>query len=35
MFLSSFIEELRTKEENDKSGCTLTFGEQGTSLVTY
>ena len=28
MFLSSLIEELWTKEENNKAGCTLTFGEQ-------
>ena len=28
MFLSSLIEELRTKEENNKAGCTLTFGWQ-------
>ena len=28
MFLSSLIEELCTKEENNKAGCTLTFGEQ-------
>ena len=26
MFLSSLIEELSTKEENNKAGCTLTFG---------
>ena len=28
MFLSSLIEELGTKEENYKAGCTLTFGVQ-------
>ena len=28
MFLSSLIEELCTKEENNESGCTLTFGGQ-------
>ena len=28
MFLSTLIEELRTKEENNKAGCTLTFGGQ-------
>ena len=28
MFLSSLIEELCTKEENNKAGCTLTFGGQ-------
>ena len=28
MFLSSFIGELCTKEENNKAGCTLTFGGQ-------
>ena len=28
MFLSSFIEELYTNEENNKAGCTLTFGGQ-------
>ena len=27
MFLSSVIEEVRTKEENNKAGCPLTFGE--------
>ena len=26
MFLSSLIEELYTEEENNKVGCTLTFG---------
>ena len=26
MFLSSLIEELCTKEENNKAGCTLNFG---------
>ena len=28
MFLSSLIEELCSKEENNKEGCTLTFGGQ-------
>ena len=28
MFLSSIIEELWTKEENNKAGCTFTFGGQ-------
>ena len=28
MFLNSLIEELCTKEENNKAGCTLTFGGQ-------
>ena len=28
MFLSSLIEELCSKEENNKAGCTLTFGGQ-------
>ena len=28
MFFSSLIEELFTKEENNKAGCTLTSGEQ-------
>ena len=28
MFLSSLIEELCTKEENNKAGCALTFGGQ-------
>ena len=28
MFLSSLIEELCTKEENNKAGCTLTFGRK-------
>ena len=28
MFLSSLIEESCTKEENNKAGCTLTFGGQ-------
>ena len=28
MFLSSLIEELRTKEENDKTGCKLNFGHE-------
>ena len=28
MFLSSLIEELCTKEENNKAGYTLTFGGQ-------
>ena len=28
MFLSSLIEELCTKEENNKASCTLTFGGQ-------
>ena len=28
MFLSSLIEELCTKEENNKAGCTFTFGGQ-------
>ena len=28
MFLSLLIEELCTKEENNKAGCTLTFGGQ-------
>ena len=28
MFLSSLIEELCTKEENNKAGSTLTFGGQ-------
>ena len=28
LFLSSLIEELCTKEENNKAGCTLIFGGQ-------
>ena len=28
MFLSSLIEELCAKEENNKAGCNLTFGGQ-------
>ena len=28
MFLSSLIEEFCTKKENNKAGCTLTFGGQ-------
>ena len=28
MFLSSLIEELWTKEENDKTGCKLNFGHE-------
>ena len=28
MFLSSLIEELCTKEENDKTGCKLNFGHE-------
>ena len=28
MFLSSLIEELYTKEENNKAGCTFAFGGQ-------
>ena len=28
MFLSSLIEELCTKEENNEAACTLTFGGQ-------
>ena len=28
MFLGSLIEELCTKKENNKVGCTLTFGGQ-------
>ena len=28
MFITSLIEELCTKEENNKAGCTLTFGGQ-------
>ena len=28
MLLSSLIEELCTKEENNKASCTLTFGGQ-------
>ena len=28
MFLSSLVEELCSKEENNKAGCTLTFGGQ-------
>ena len=28
MFLSSLIEELCTRKENDEAGGTLTFGEQ-------
>ena len=33
MFLSSLIEELCTKEENNKAGCALTFGEQCISIL--
>ena len=33
MFLSSLIEELCTKEENNKVGCTLIFG--GQCILTY
>ena len=32
MLLSSLIEELCTKEENNKAGCTLIFGGQCISL---
>ena len=32
MFLSLLIEELCTKEENNKAGCTLTFGGQCISV---
>ena len=28
MFLCSFIDELCTKEENDKTGCNLSFGHE-------
>ena len=35
MFLSSLIEELCTKEENNKAGCTLTFGGQCTLIYLY
>ena len=28
IFLSSLIEELCTKEENDKTGCKLNFGHE-------
>ena len=39
MFLSSLIEELCTKEENDKTGCKLNFGHECTlkhcNLVKY
>ena len=28
MFLCSLIEELRTKEENDKTGCNFNFGHE-------
>ena len=28
MFLSSLIEELCTKKENDKTGCKLNFGHE-------
>ena len=28
MLLSSLIEELCTKEENDKTGCKLNFGHE-------
>ena len=28
MFLSSLIEELFIKEENDKTGCKLNFGHE-------
>ena len=33
MFLSSLDKELCTKEENNKTGCTLTFGGQCKSLT--
>ena len=33
MFLSSLIEELCTKEENNKAGCTVTFGGQCTKAL--
>ena len=35
MFLSSLIEELCTKEENKKAGCTLTFGGQCSRVALY
>ena len=28
MFLCSLIEELCTKEENDKTGCNINFGHE-------
>ena len=33
MFLSSLIEELCSKEENNEAHCTLTFGGQCTYLI--
>ena len=33
MFLSSLIEELCTKEENDKTGCKLNFGYECISVI--
>ena len=33
MFLCSLIEELRTKEENDKTGCNFNFGHE--CITTY
>ena len=33
MFLSSFIQELGTKEENNKTGCSLNFKHQ--CIYTY
>ena len=33
MFLSSLIEDLCTKEENNKASCTLTFVEQCNKII--
>ena len=33
MFLCSLIEELCTKEENDKTGCNYNFGHKCISLM--
>ena len=35
MFLSPLIEELCTKEENDKTGCKLNFGHECTLNSSY
>ena len=35
MLLSSLIEKLCTKEENNKAGCTLTYGEQCIIIMFY
>ena len=35
MFLCSLIEELCTKEENDKTGCNLNFGHECTYTLKY